>query len=57
MATALNPTDFARVMMLSKDARADLLEFFGSTEVQPAEITQLIKRTATQQTQPELSEN
>ena len=42
MATPLKPTDFARVMMLSTAARADLLEFFGSTLVQPSEINQLI---------------
>jgi len=42
MGTPLKPTDFARVMMLSTAARADLLEFFGSTLVQPSEINQLI---------------
>ena len=42
MGTPLKPSDFARVMMLSTAARADLLEFFGSTLVQPSEINQLI---------------
>ncbi|WP_161785709.1 MULTISPECIES: hypothetical protein [Thalassobacter] len=42
MGTPLKPTDFAQVMMLSTAARADLLEFFGSTLVQPSEINQLI---------------
>ena len=47
MATVLDPSDFASVMKLSTEARADLLEFFGSTDVQPTEITALIQRMRT----------
>lgn len=54
MGTELNPIDFARVMELSTDARADLLEFFGSTNVQPSEIPQLIEKIAAQYPQREI---
>lgn len=43
MGTQLKPTDFAKVMQLSTAARADLLEFLGSTNVEPSEIAKLIE--------------
>jgi hypothetical protein len=44
MGTQLKPTDFAKVMQLSTAARADLLEFLGSTSVEPSEISILIEK-------------